>query len=449
MPPRSVRCCSTLLALLLISCASTSAWAAPDGALPPTEEPTGLLTLDDALRVALARSPSLGAASWSVRASEALTRQARLIPNPSLEAESEEIDGLGAGAFDAAATTIAVAQPLELGGKRSRRTRAAEVAERLASRDYDAARLAVKAATTTAFVEVLAAQERLRLSEELLELSQRLVDAVALRVEAGKVSPVESTRASITLIGSRIERDKVRRSLEAARARLSATWGSPAPRFERAEGSLEVGPLPIPSRAELESLALEAPDVARWADELDQRRAALDVEKAARIPDLDVVAGVQRFEETGDGTILLGIGLALPLFNRNQGAILAAHHEIARAVEEQRRATAEGLTAVASTYEELSAAHAAAIALSGEVLPAATKAFESVTEAYRAGKVPLLDLLDAQRTLFETRGQEIEALVSYRLLLAELERLVGRGLEDGGVAPTADRGEEVENDHAQ
>jgi len=412
MPPRSVRCCSTLLALLLISCASTSAWAAPDGALPPTEEPTGLLTLDDALRVALARSPSLGAASWSVRASEALTRQARLIPNPSLEAESEEIDGLGAGAFDAA-------------------------------------RLAVKAATTTAFVEVLAAQERLRLSEELLELSQRLVDVVALRVEAGKVSPVESTRASITLIGSRIERDKVRRSLEAARARLSATWGSPAPRFERAEGSLEVGPLPIPSRAELESLALEAPDVARWADELDQRRAALDVEKAARIPDLDVVAGVQRFEETGDGTILLGIGLALPLFNRNQGAILAAHHEIARAVEEQRRATAEGLTAVASTYEELSAAHAAAIALSGEVLPAATKAFESVTEAYRAGKVPLLDLLDAQRTLFETRGQEIEALVSYRLLLAELERLVGRGLEDGGVAPTADRGEEVENDHAQ
>lgn len=438
-----------VLSLLALAIASTDAGAAPGDEAIRLDEPTGPLTLDDALRLALARSPALAAASWSVRASEAQIRQARLIPNPTLEAESEEIDGLGGGAFDAAATTIAVAQPLELGGKRSRRTRAAQVAERLASRDYDAARLAVRAETTKAFVEVLAAQERLRLNEELLALSQRLVDVVALRVEAGKVSPVESTRASITLIASRIERDKVRRSLEAARVRLAGTWGSPAPKFERAEGSLEMASLPIPARAELESLALKAPDVARWADELDQRRAALDVEKAARIPDLDVVAGVQRFEETGDGAILLGIGLALPLFNRNQGAILAAHHEIARAVEEQRRATTEGLSAVAATYEELSAARTAAIALSSEVLPAATKAFESVGEAYRAGKVPLLDLLDAQRTLYETRGEELEALVSYRLLLAELDRLVGRGLEDGGVAPTDDRTEEVENDHAR
>ena len=437
---------STVLPLLALANPSMVAMASPDE--EPSTESSEPLTLDDALRLALARSPSLGAAAWSVRASRALSRQARLLPNPSLALESEEIDSVGAGAFDVAVTTIVIEQPVELGGKRSRRTRGAEAAERLAQRDYDGARLAVIADTTTAFIEVLAVQERLRLADELLDLSQRLVDTVALRVEAGKVSPIESTRATITLTTSRIERDGLRRALDAARCRLSAMWGNPAPRFDRAEGALGIGSSPVPTPADLEPLARIAPDVARWADELDQRRALIEVEMAARIPDLNLAAGVQRFEETGDSAVVFGVGFALPMFNRNQGAILAAQHDLARAVEEQRRATTDGLTAVRTTYADLSAARAAALALSDEVLPAATKAFDAVGEAYRAGKVPLLDLLDAQRTLHETRGQHLETLVSYRLLLAELERIVGRGLETDGDALTKDTGR-VENDHEQ
>ncbi|MFN7970937.1 MAG: TolC family protein [Acidobacteriota bacterium] len=438
-----------VLSLLALAIASTDAGAAPGDEAIRLDEPTGPLTLDDALRLALARSPALAAASWSVRASEAQIRQARLIPNPTLEAESEEIDGLGGGAFDAAATTIAVAQPLELGGKRSRRTRAAQVAERLASRDYDAARLAVRAETTKAFVEVLAAQERLRLNEELLALSQRLVDVVALRVEAGKVSPVESTRASITLIASRIERDKVRRSLEAGAGPPGRHVGKPRAEVRESGGKPRDG-LPAHPRPG----GAGEPGTEGAGRGAVGRRARPETRRPRRReggPDPGSRRRGRRPALRGDR------GRRHPPRHRARasalqsepGRDLAAHHEIARAVEEQRRATTEGLSAVAATYEELSAARTAAIALSSEVLPAATKAFESVGEAYRAGKVPLLDLLDAQRTLYETRGEELEALVSYRLLLAELDRLVGRGLEDGGVAPTDDRTEEVENDHAR
>ena len=44
------------------------------------------------------------------------------------------------------------------------------------------------------------------------------------------------------------------------------------------------------------------------------------------------------------------------------------------------------------------------------------------------GKFGYLEVLDAQRTLFEVRSRYLEALARYHKLVADLERLVGRDL---------------------
>ena len=145
-------------------------------------EPTGDITLRQALALALMHNPELKAFSWDVRASQARQLQASLWPNPEIEVEVEEVGGTRQrSGFDTAETTIQLSQLIELGGKRSKRTKLASLEKELAGSDYEAKRLDVFTEVTSSFIEVLAAQHRLGLTNELLQLSEDLLDTVTKR----------------------------------------------------------------------------------------------------------------------------------------------------------------------------------------------------------------------------------------------------------------------------
>ena len=122
------------------------------------------------------------------------------------------------------------------------------------------------------------------------------------------------------------------------------------------------------------------------------------------------------------------LSIPLPIFDRNQGTILEARYQLAKAGEDRRTAEVRVLTDLAATYAELSSAFTEATTLNNEVLPGAQGAFEAFSEGYRQGKFGFLDVLDAQRTLFEARGQYLEALATYHRAVAEMERLIGEPL---------------------
>jgi cobalt-zinc-cadmium efflux system outer membrane protein len=387
------------------------------------------------LALALQRNPELASAAWEVRAGEARTLQAGLLPNPEVGVEVENFAGSGEfRSVDAAETTIALSQVIELGGKRLRRARLAALERDLTAWDYEATRIDVFTATTKAFVDVLSAQAQLALSEDLVRLAERVLSTVAARVQAGQVSPVEETRARVALSTSRIALERAGRELGATRERLAATWGSTAPAFERGEGALE-RIVPIPSADRLAQRIRQNPDIARWIAEMAQRQAAVALEEARRIPNVTGTGGVRRLRETRDTALIMQLSIPLAVFDRNQGAILEARYQLARAGEERRAAEVRVLTELAATYAELSSAFVEATTLQAEVLPGAQSAFEAFSEGYRQGKFGFLDVLDAQRTLFEARGRYIEALTAYHRAVTEMERLVGEPLEAGTAPP--------------
>ena len=122
------------------------------------------------------------------------------------------------------------------------------------------------------------------------------------------------------------------------------------------------------------------------------------------------------------------MSFSLPPSDRNQGAIREAEYNLAKAFEERKSAEVAVRTALSEAYGSLSAAWATVTALKNDVLPGAQSAFDAVTEGYRLGKFGFLDLLDAQRTLFQTRGQYLEALAAYHKAKASVERLIGEPL---------------------
>ena len=167
------------------------------------------------------------------------------------------------------------------------------------------------------------------------------------------------------------------------------------------------------------------PDVARWETQERRQRAVLNLEKANGVPDVTVGGGVQRFEETDDSALVLGLGVPIPLFDRNQGGIRAAVAELGKTRKEYEAAQVRTLAALSETVSALAAAYDEVTILRADVLPKAEQAFTAAQDGYQQGKFDYLYVLDTQRTLFETQAGYIDAVEAWHKAQADVRRLVG------------------------
>ena len=448
--PRRAACALIALVLATGGCApgplDESAWPEPrplgrdldavrpsrspdDGvARDPFEEPTGSLSLRDALAGALLRSPDLAATGYEVRAREAEALQAGLLPNPELDVEFENFGGTGElEDFDTLETTLALSQLVELGGKRVKRRRVAEHEARLAGWDYEIRRIDVLSKTAADFVGLLAARRGLEIADETLELARRVFGAVGERVDAGKISPVERAKARVELAQAELGGEQARRGVVAARMRLASNWGSTDPRFDGLRGDLDRTDSP-PALDALIARVEQNPDLARWAAEAALRRAEVELALAQRVPDLSVTGGVRYFDEIDETALVAGLSVPLPVFDRNQGGIQAARLRVLQGGRLEEAARVQVHVALAEAHQVLDASFVSVRTIREQILPSAELAFEAAEEAFRQGKIGALDLLDAERTLFDARRQLTDALSVYHLAVIAAERLIGAPL---------------------
>lgn len=391
---------------------------------------TDQLTLPSAMGLAIRKSPSLSGYSAEILARDAAALQAGMLPNPELGIEVENFGGKdGLDGFDGAETTVAFSQLVELGGKRRNRQMVAYLDRTLAECEYQSRKLDVLAATAKAFVEVIIAQEQVALNDVLLRLAEQTSAAVDEKVGAGKVSPAEMPRAQIELAAARTEASKAVGQLEAAKSRLAALWGGERTEFARAVGQLrEI--IDLPTEESLKAFISTNPDLAYRATEIERSDASLSLARSEAIPDLTFSAGFRKFQETEDTAFVGGVSVPIPLFNRNKSGITEARARVEKAQLEQQSAKVGLMTSLSDTWQNLSAAYIEAVGLRDEILPRAQATFESTELGYREGKLDLLQMLDAQRTLFNVKRQYLLTLGAYHLASTDIERLVGVPIHD-------------------
>jgi cobalt-zinc-cadmium efflux system outer membrane protein len=392
------------------------------------QEPTGPLTLRDALSLALLHNPRLAASAWSVRMREAERLQTHLRPNPRFTVEMENVLGSGDfSGFDVAETTVHLSQLLETSGKRGKRLDVATGERDLARWDAETVRLDVLTATAHSFIDVLAAQEELTIAGELVEVAEQLLASVTRRVRAGSVSPVEQSRARVELQTVRVDVERLRRQLEVRRHRLAAHWGGVEPRFAAVRGDLETT-VAVPELDSLAPLATDNPALARYVSEARLRQASLALAQAEARPDLEIQAGLRTFQFERDHAFVFGVGIPLPLFDRNQGRAQAAHYAVHRLREERRQVETTLRSALAVMHQELQARDVEVRTLRDEVLPEAERAFTTAQTAYQRGALRLSDVLDTERQLFELRTRYFRALAEHHHAATDLERIIARPL---------------------
>jgi cobalt-zinc-cadmium efflux system outer membrane protein len=353
-----------------------------------------------------------------VNATEGQVLQGSLRPNPEFNYQADDVSRFGR------TSTIEVGVPFETGGKREARVRSAGLGREVALADLGSAELRLRSAVIAAFFDVLAAQELRATAEESVRLAQRATDIAAKRVAAGKISPVEETRARVAEAGARVTLNQSESELRNSRRRLASFWGNTAPSFTEASGDVEQ--LPAAPTADLIVGRLQtAPQLRRAQRELERRKALVTLEQARSVPDFTVSLGVKRNLELPGEQALVALKVPLPVFNRNQGNLQEALRREDKAAEELQ-ATQTALSATAlQALENVNARRRDADLLRQEVLPGARSTYEAATIGFENGKFSFLEVLDAQRTLIAAKSQYLIALANFHRAQAELESLIG------------------------
>lgn len=307
----------SVAALIGLACIAASAGEA----LAQADRP--LLTREEALSRALEDDPGVDAADAARGAADANVRGAGRLANPTLDVLQENVSGSGiySGA-ERAETTYSLRQPLELGGDRGARRRIAEREQDAAEIGARLRRLDLIEEVVHAYIDAQATTAALAVAEDRLSVARELAAAVDRRVRAARDPLMAGSRARARLAEAEVEAEAASRAAVAARLRLASYWGGEAD-FRIDFSSFEQLSAPSEETAPAD-LALSQTQAAR-------AEAQLDLERARRIPDVELQAGWRQFSETDDTAMVFGLSVPLPIWDRNEASVARARAERDRA----------------------------------------------------------------------------------------------------------------------
>jgi len=388
-------------------------------ASPPQAEPA--LRLEDLERMALQNNPTVGQAEAAIRAAEGRRVQAGLMPNPIIGYLGEE---LSTRAFDQKSEHYVFAeQEIPLGGKlkKSRdiftRERAQAQAEAAAQKQR------VLNAVQMLYYEALGAQRLVEVRGELAKLANEAVDVTGELFNTGAADrpdalaiQVEARRARLDLVMAENERDQVW-------LQIAAVVGDPFLKPAQLVGNLEED-LPALQQEELLATLLRgSPEVKRAQAGIERARASLARAKAEPAPNLFLRGGMgysnellETFPSQPPGRksgpeAFAEVGLRIPLFNRNQGAIAEASAELDFAEREARRVELMLRARTASAFRAYQNALSVAIEYREQIVPRSRQAYELYMASFRQMAAAYPQALIAQRTYFQTQAEYVRALV--------------------------------------
>jgi cobalt-zinc-cadmium efflux system outer membrane protein len=383
------------------------------------------LTLPEVLARVLERNPKLRAAAYENRAAAARIRKSAQTSPWRAGLELENFAGSGdTHGTDALETTLSLSRVLQTGDQPRLRVELARQQAALTGDEQQAQRLDVLAQSARRFVAMAAAQERARIANDARAIAQRTLEVVERRVQAGRTAKAERATAAIALARAELELNGTQSELQSARQVLAASWGDVHPDFTRVSAQLYDLPAVAPF-ATLETALARNPDLLRFATAERINAARARLARADRRPDIELTAGVRHLNESDDTALVLSASLPLGSAGRARPTIDEAEAESLReplAYEDRRLDLHSTLFAL---HQQLEQDRAAVITLRERIIPAAEQALADYRRGYEAGRYAWLELVTAQNTLRDVRGELLEQAANYHRTRIEIDRLTG------------------------
>lgn len=377
------------------------------------------LTLEEAIRRALAAAPQTAAVAAQVDALTANRAAADLPPRPSLEISTENFGPPSDSLYDQFQITGTYSQQIERGGKRQARVTLADRQIDVALAQAVVRRLEIISDVQLAYVEVQSAEAAIGVARERLAIAQSVSKEVDRRVASARDPIFAGTRARASVAEAEVDLDLAIHARDAALIRLAQWWGGEADGLSVPIGKfLDLAPVAGPIEP---SPAMTAVYQARGA----QADAVIASRQADSVRD-PTLSGGPRFIGTGDVGFVFGVSVPL-------GGRRLAEARVAEAQAERQRVDAEREVemfnlqrAIALAAERVEEARREADAIQTQVLPLAEKALSEVRVGYQRGFFSFADLAAAQTASVDAAIRTVDAAREYHEAKVELDRLTGR-----------------------
>lgn len=385
-----------------------------------------VLTLREAIELAATRNPELAAFEQQATALKERAAVEALSPPMSIDLQLENFAGTGElSGTNALETTLQLSRIVELGGKAQARRELGEFEVERLTAEQRARRADRLAELAKRFVHVLADQEELKARQRAVELAEKASASARSRVVAGAASPVQSSRAEISLARARIEVEHAEHELLSARVALSTQWGEETPQFREAGGALftlrDIEPFEVFAQR-----LKDNPHLLAFATEDRVAEARGRLAHAQQRPNLSFNVGVRRLEIFDDAALVAGFSMPIGASKRAQGEIRAVQAERESLTLNRESRRLELHSTLYGIYQELVHARTEALALHDSIRPQAQEMLRTTEAGYRAGRFSFLELADAQGQLLDIELDAIRAAAEFHTQLIELERLTGQ-----------------------
>ncbi|MEO5815872.1 MAG: TolC family protein [Gemmatimonadaceae bacterium] len=435
---RRVTAALLFLSTFLVRSLSAQAAAHSAGTALRGATDTTHLTINDARAAAVRANPELAAARTDIDVARGVLRQAGILRfNPSADLLGSAAGGIGA--------EIGLSQEIEVGGQRgARRAVARAGVSRATFSVADAARVTLFDVDRT-FYRAVASDRRAALASEVLALNERLAQAATRQLREGEISKLDYNLSVVELGRSRARALAARREQQQSQIELRRVVGLPFTTptvavFDStvhrhlvvdSSGSnphVDFSAFGADGDTTVDALVSRAlarrPDLGERESAVTQANADVTLARREALPNL-FARVLSQTNDAGNGRVLRpGIGLSLPLFNRNQGEI-----EARRAVA--RRTTLERAALVTRVGAEVESAFRGYLAAAGEVevlertvLGPARDNRRLLEAAYREGKVGLPVLLLIRNQVIDAEQEYWTAWLAERVAAADLTAAV-------------------------
>ncbi len=393
------------------------------------------ITLEELQQMALQNNPTFRQSAANIQAAEGRKKQSGSYPNPTVGYQGEQIRG---GAFHGGEQGFFVQQDIVLGGKLDLNRKMFDQELKQAETEAEEQKLRVVTNVRMSYTQALAAQQTLELRQNLSKLADDAVETSHQLANVGQAdapdvleSEVEAQQAQLAVTMAEQNQQRVWRA-------LAAVVGNPRLPSMKLEGKLEDAPT-VNADELVEKIVNESPAV-RIA-ELGVKRAEAASARAKRepIPDLQLRGGMQQNGELlANGRAVglqgfAGVGVRIPIFDRNQGNIAAAKADEERAKREVERVKLVLRERAASVVQNYTFSQIAVERYKNQMIPRAQKAYEMYTKKYQEMAAAYPQVLIAQRTVMQLEVSYITALENFATSSLSLQSYL---LTDGLEAPS-------------
>jgi len=380
------------------------------------------ITLSDAVSIFLKQNFQLIAARYDIDSAEAEKLTARLRPNPDISVGFSGLPlNLSGNLLAEQQYSYSIAQTFELGGKRAKRIGVANAGTEVTRAQFEMAVWQLTNDLKKKFYAVILNQALFNLAKENEATFAETIKHTEELVKAGEISGLDLTRVEVEKLKFDTDLANAERDYEIALRDLRLTLGGDYASMDiDAAGSLDPQTYDF-TFADLRDKAMAArPDLK--AAKLTERAAdaLINLQDAQRIPDVSLGVGVNQVPE-GGSTYTFGVGITLPIHDRNQGERAKARIDKEKALNQERLITNQIISDVDKALIAFQV-QKRRVDLYRTGVVTKVNDIQNLTEySLKAGESSILDLLDAIRTRRETLAAFYQTLFDYQSALLDLE----------------------------